>query len=188
MLAGARAAVGDAETPAPERPLARAVAALLREGPGAGTLGAGATGVPLSPEDLSIADEALDDWDAFLAPAAERAADRFAALACRLPLAALRALYRLDSVTAPGAAEMPERARRIGFLRTSRVRDLVTFWLSAAHARALGEATADGDDGGDGQAEAGGHGGEPADSADAADDPFAAVPADDDGGGFENGF
>ena len=60
-----------------------------------------------------------------------------------MPLAALRALYRADTVTAPGAADLSERERRISFLRTGRARDLLRFLGSSEYARALGAADTD---------------------------------------------
>jgi hypothetical protein len=68
---------------------------------------------------------------------ADHVADRFAVLACRSPLAALRALYHADSVSTPRSSDVPERERRMGFLRTTRVRALLRFVVSAEYARAL---------------------------------------------------
>jgi hypothetical protein len=98
--------------------------------------------------DLEAARALLPAWDTFRA-AAERASDRFALLACRHPLAALRALYSDDAAAAaPGATELAERARRISFLRTGRGQDLLRYMASAAYTRAVsGEVDADDVDG-----------------------------------------
>ncbi|MES1209760.1 MAG: hypothetical protein ABUS79_27820, partial [Pseudomonadota bacterium] len=85
--------------------------------------------------DLENAGDVLAVWDSFAA-AADRASDRFALLACRHPLAALRALYRQDAVSAPGAADLTERERRLSFLRTGRIRDLLRFAASTEYLRA----------------------------------------------------
>ena len=89
--------------------------------------------------DLENGEDVLASWDLFRA-GAERASERFALLACRSLLAALLALYRSDNVTAPGAAELTERERRRGFVRTSRVRELLRFAYSPEYSRSLNEA------------------------------------------------
>ncbi len=133
LLWGARAALTGAT--APDAPLARTVAHELSDPERAAALRGASPQTDLI-ADFDRAPDALAAWDTFRA-GADRASDRFALLACRGLPAALRALYRTDSVVAPGADEVPERARRVGFLRTARVRALLRFVVSDDYARAL---------------------------------------------------
>jgi tetratricopeptide (TPR) repeat protein len=97
-------------------------------------------------DDLQAAEDALYAWDAFT-EAAARASDRFGLLACRSPLGALRALHGLDRASGTGPLEddgQPsdrarerERERRIEFLGSRSVRDLVEFMLDPAYGHAI---------------------------------------------------
>ena len=144
LLRGAAAALAG-RTP-PELPLAAAAAAELGSPERVAEL-VGAAPRPRVAGDLLLAEEALAGWGKFRA-AAELASDRFALLACRSPLAALRALYghyenhELSSDTTGESAGEPARepaaepARRLAFLRTPRSRELAAFMTSAIYADA----------------------------------------------------
>lgn len=134
LLHGAWA--GLTETPLDEPALARSAAHVLADPERRIALLSTGGGERLI-DDLDQARQLTATWAAFRA-GAERAGDRFAALACRNPLAALRALYRADQAAAAAPADLPERARRMAFLRTSRAGDLLRFLTSPAYGRALG--------------------------------------------------
>lgn len=126
LLRGAAAAL--AGRAPPELPLAVAAAGELASPDRVAAL-VGAAPRPRVAGDLLLAEEALAGWEGFRAAAA-LASDRFALLACRNPLAALRALYRGHE----GDELLPEQARRAAFLRSPRARELVSFMTSAAYA------------------------------------------------------
>jgi hypothetical protein len=72
---------------------------------------------------------------------AGRASDRFGLLACRSPLSALRALHARDLAMRPSPPEddvqpPPERDRRIEFLGSRAVHDLLEFMLDPAYVHA----------------------------------------------------
>ena len=146
VLQGAAAALAtkdDAATAAAiDDDLARRIATALAAPDSRAALSQAPGGAATLESDLVLGRDALAEWATFRR-AAERASDRFAALACRNPLAALRALYRADAVTAPGAAELSERERRSSFLRTARVRELLQFLSSPAYARSVGITSGD---------------------------------------------
>lgn len=138
LLDGARAAL-TGDVPAPDG-LAGAVAEALTDVERrAALLGPVTVGAML--EDLERARALVGAWGTFR-DAVERAADRFAVLACRNPLGALRALFRLDGGD-PSATTAAERARRAAFLRGGRVRELVKFVVSPDYAAALRAGDAD---------------------------------------------
>jgi len=132
LLRGAAAALAG-RTP-PELPLAIAAASELGSPDRVAAL-VGTAPRPRVAGDLLLAEEALVGWEGFRAAAA-LASDRFALLACRSALAALRALYRRHD----DDALMPEQARRTAFLRSPRVRELVSYMTSAAYADATRDA------------------------------------------------
>lgn len=90
-------------------------------------------------EDLQAAEDALSAWETFT-DAAARASDRFGLLACRSPISALRAMDRASRPPPAGDDGQPasegERERRIEFLGSRAVRDLVEFMLDPEYARA----------------------------------------------------
>jgi tetratricopeptide (TPR) repeat protein len=75
------------------------------------------------------------DWEAF-SRAAPHTANRVGLLACGSPAAALAALAREDALLAK-VGDAADRVARIAFLRTTPVRELVSFMLSPTYARAI---------------------------------------------------
>jgi len=133
LLRGAAAALAG-RTP-PDLPLAIAAAGELGSPDRAAAL-VGSAPRPRVAGDLLLAEEALVGWEGFRA-AALLASDRFALLACRRPLAALRALY----LRHPGDDGLSsERERRAVFLRSPRAHELVSFLTSTAYADATRDA------------------------------------------------
>lgn len=132
LLRGASAALAG-RTP-PELPLAVAAAGELA-GPERVAALVGAAPRPRVAGDLLLAEEALAGWEGFRAAAA-LASDRFALLACRSPLAALRVLYRQQAADQGASAQ----AGRSAFLRAPRTRELVSFLTSPAYADATRDA------------------------------------------------
>lgn len=129
LLEGASAAL--AGRAPPESPLAVAAATELASPDRAAAL-VGQASRAVVASDLEGGKALLCDWTSFR-EAAELAADRFAIVACRSPVAALRALYRQHIANAPGATVPPGREHRIEFLRTARMRALLAFMTSAAY-------------------------------------------------------
>ncbi|HEY4186748.1 MAG TPA: hypothetical protein VGP07_16845 [Polyangia bacterium] len=135
VLQGASAALDEATTSTPELPLAAiAVAAELASADRAAALVGQAPRARVV-DDMRSARQSLSDWSRFQ-EAAMQASDRFALIACRSPLAALRALHRMDAVDAPDSDDLSARERKTSFLRTSRLRALVSFMTSAGYADA----------------------------------------------------
>jgi trimeric autotransporter adhesin len=138
VLVGAQAALMGAK---PESARARATAARVNE--------AGA-GVPTGEARESLVADLAQvlskppNWESFLR-AVPHTANRVALLACGSPSAALAQLAREDAQLAKVGAGAGAGAgntgtsteARLGFLRTSPVRELVSFMLSPAYARAL---------------------------------------------------
>jgi|GEM_PF-3146714 len=131
LLRGAAAAL--AGRAPPDLPQARAAAAELSSPDRLAAL-VGSAPKPRVAGDLLLAEEALVGWEGFRG-AALLASDRFALLACRSPLAALRALFRGHQGDEPSEGE-----RRAAFLRSPRARELVSFLISPAYADATRDA------------------------------------------------
>jgi Tfp pilus assembly protein PilF len=126
LLAGTRAALIGA--PPSGSPLARAATEALADAERRWALLTGVSREQLL-EDLSSARAvAGSSWDAF-SEAAELAGDRFAALACGSPLAALTALFRIEALRPSDEPHLMAHERRLRFLRTPRVQALVDFLL-----------------------------------------------------------
>ncbi len=146
LLQGASAALAGGA--APESPLGLAAATELASPDRAAAL-VGPASRALVASDLASGQALLSGWTTFRV-AAERAALRFALLACRSPLAALRALHRQeqtgprDGANEPGShaptPRPPERQRRMAFLRTPALRALVAFMMSAPYLDATRDA------------------------------------------------
>jgi Tfp pilus assembly protein PilF len=147
LLSGAEAALsgGDQPTEGLSGAVARAIAnpgrlAQLLEG--SVPLGAAGNraGTAEMLADLGRARSALGDWPTFRA-AAERAANRFATIACQSVLAALRALYLLRRAPDPDSQMETERGaernRRASFLRQPPAQELLQFVASTSYARVL---------------------------------------------------
>jgi hypothetical protein len=132
LLRGAAAALSGRAPP--ELPLAAEAATELSTPDRLAAL-VGSAPRPRVAGDLLLAEEALVGWEGFRAAAA-LASDRFALLACRSPLGALRALYRRHG----GDELSAEHARRSRFLRAPRLRELVAFLMSGDYADATRDA------------------------------------------------
>jgi hypothetical protein len=134
LLQGASAALAGGA--APESPLGLAAATELASPDRAAAL-VGPASRALLESDLASGQALLSGWTTFRV-AAEQAALRFALLACRSPLDALRALHRQEHASPADSA--PARQRRMAFLRTPTLRALVAFMMSAPYLDATRDA------------------------------------------------
>jgi len=132
FLLGALAAHN--QQPGPDQPLVKAAETWFSQPEQSEGLQAGGDSVAIRDE-LSAAPEGLATWDAFLR-GAEQASNRFALLACRSPLEALRALARLEGAGQSDFESLP-REKRQALLRTAPLRGLAEFMLSPAYEACL---------------------------------------------------